>query len=124
MGVVASPADRKAPLSMKKSIMPKLKTNMMRRYGSASTWTSAVAFTRPRRAGLSTYPRGAINASERKDAVRKAWKTVRFTASGSLAPAKRATSTPIPVKMELRNTTTTRKICQDTPMAAFPTYPT
>ena len=37
-GVRASPADRKAPPVMKNIIMPKLNTNMMRRYGSASRW--------------------------------------------------------------------------------------
>jgi hypothetical protein len=49
-----------------------------------------------------------------------AWYTVRFTFSGSSAPAKRATRTPIPVNREPMNTMTTRKICHDTPIAAFP----
>ena len=44
-GVRASPAARKAPLNMKNISMPRLKTNMIRRYGSASTWTSGAAFT-------------------------------------------------------------------------------
>ncbi len=52
--------------------------------------------------------------------MRKAWWTVRLTLSGSFAPAKRATSTPIPVNSEPMNTITTRKICHDTPMAALP----
>jgi hypothetical protein len=46
MGVRASPADRSAPLSMKNTIMPLLKTNMMRRYGSASVCTARSAFTK------------------------------------------------------------------------------
>ena len=37
-GVRASPAARKAPLNMKNISMPKLNTNMIRMYGSASTW--------------------------------------------------------------------------------------
>jgi hypothetical protein len=46
---------------------------------------------------------------------------VRFTlSSSSPAPAKRATSTLMPVNSEEMNTTTTRKICQETPMAALP----
>ena len=39
--------------------------------------------------------------------------------SGSFAPAKRATSTPIPVNRELMKTMTTTQICQATPIAAF-----
>ena len=45
-GVRASPADRSAPLIMKKISMPMLKTNMMRIYGSASTCTSGAALIR------------------------------------------------------------------------------
>ena len=36
-----------------------------------------------------------------------------------LAPANRATSTPIPLNTELANTMTTMTICQLTPMAAL-----
>ena len=42
-----------------------------------------------------------------------------MTLSGSLAPAKRATSTAMPVNSELMKTMTTRMICQLTPMAAL-----
>src|SRR5688572_10022268 len=40
IGVRASPADRSAVLNMKKIIMPKLNTNMIRRNGNASAFTS------------------------------------------------------------------------------------
>src|SRR5439155_1436247 len=46
-GVRASPAARKAPLTMKKSSIPRLPTNMIRRNGSASTRTAGAAFTTP-----------------------------------------------------------------------------
>jgi hypothetical protein len=46
IGVRASPAERKAVLSMKYTIMPLLNTNMMRRNGNASAWTCGAAFTR------------------------------------------------------------------------------
>jgi hypothetical protein len=49
---------------------------------------------------------------------------VRLTRSASFAPANLATSTPMPVNSELMNTITTRKICQLTPIAALPVYPT
>ena len=52
-------------------------------------------------------------------AVRNAWYTTRLTFSGSLAPANRATSTPIPLNTELMKTMTTMMICQLTPMAAL-----
>ena len=39
---------------MKKSSMPMLKTNIVRRNGSASRLTSGVAFTRSRRVGDNT----------------------------------------------------------------------
>ena len=51
IGVRASPAERSAPLSMKKIIMPLEKPNMMRRNGSASVFTSGAALTRSRRKG-------------------------------------------------------------------------
>src|SRR6185369_6090000 len=57
-------------------------------------------------------------------AVRNAWYTVRLTFSSSPAPAKRATSTLMPVNNDEMNTMTTRKICQLTPMAAFALNPT
>ena len=50
-GVRASPADRSAPPSMKNISMPMLKTNMIRRYGSASSVTSGAALTNDSRAG-------------------------------------------------------------------------
>ena len=46
IGVRASPADRSAPLSMKKISMPLLNRNMMRRNGSAWACTSGAAFTK------------------------------------------------------------------------------
>jgi hypothetical protein len=49
---------------------------------------------------------------------------VRSTFSVSSAPAKRATSTLMPVKSEVMKTMTTMKICQATPIAAFPVKPT
>ncbi len=46
IGVRASPAERSAPPSMKKIIMPLEKPNMMRRYGNASAFTAGAALTR------------------------------------------------------------------------------
>ena len=45
IGVRASPAERSAPPSMKKTIMPLEKTNMIRRNGNACACTSGAAFT-------------------------------------------------------------------------------
>ena len=53
-------------------------------------------------------------------AVRNACHEVWFTASVSPAPAKRDTSTPMPVKMDITNVMTTRNIWNDTPTAALP----
>ncbi len=44
-GVRASPAERSAPPSMKNTSIPRLNTNMIRRYGSASACTSGAALT-------------------------------------------------------------------------------
>ena len=52
--------------------------------------------------------------------ARNAWNETWFTASASPAPACRATSTPMPVKMDMMNVMTTRKIWNDTPTAALP----
>jgi hypothetical protein len=49
---------------------------------------------------------------------------VRFTFSSSPAPAKRATSTLIPVNNDVMNTITMITICHATPMAALPLKPT
>ena len=57
---------------MKNIIMPKLNTNMMRRYGSASACTSGAALIRPRSWGDRTYPRGAMIPSESTAAVKNA----------------------------------------------------
>ena len=46
IGVRASPAERRAPLSMKNTSMPLLKRNIVRRNGSASACTAGAAFTR------------------------------------------------------------------------------
>ena len=46
IGVRASPAERSAPPSMKKTSMPLLNRNMTRRNGSASLFTAGAAFTR------------------------------------------------------------------------------
>ena len=53
IGVRASPAERRAPASIKKIIMPRLNTNIVRRNGSASACTAAEAFTMPSRCGAS-----------------------------------------------------------------------
>ncbi len=55
-GVRGSPAARKAPLSMKNIIMPKMPTNIARRNGSASRCTSGAALTSSSSAGAATYP--------------------------------------------------------------------
>ncbi len=70
-GVLASPAERSAPPSMKKSSMPNEKTNMMRRYGSASTCTSGEVI-RLSRYGDSTYPIGAMITRTSRTAVKNA----------------------------------------------------
>ena len=57
---------------MKKMSMPVLKTNMMRRNGSASAFTAGAAFTRSSNRGDAKYPIGAMIPSERKIAVRNA----------------------------------------------------
>ena len=49
--VLASPADRRAPPSMKNTIMPALNRNMMRKKGRASAFTSGAAFTMSSRYG-------------------------------------------------------------------------
>ena len=72
-GVLASPAERSAPPSMKKTIMPKLNTNMTRMYGSASACTAGVAFTRSRSDGARRKPIGARMPIDRIAAVRNAW---------------------------------------------------
>ena len=54
IGVRASPAERSAPPSMKKIIMPLLHTNMIRRKGSASALTAGAALTRSSSVGAST----------------------------------------------------------------------
>ena len=73
IGVRASPAERSAPPSMKKTSMPLLKRNMMRRNGSASAFTAGAALTRSSSDGESTYPSGAMTSSEMPIAVRNAW---------------------------------------------------
>ena len=54
IGVRASPAERNAPVSMKKIIMPLEKPNKIRRYGSASACTAGVALTRSSSQGDTT----------------------------------------------------------------------
>ena len=46
IGVLASPAERRAPPSMKNTIIPLLYRNVTRRKGSASAFTAGAAFTR------------------------------------------------------------------------------
>ena len=124
IGVRASPADRSAPPSMKNTSIPLLHRNITRRNGSACTFTAGAAFTRSSSAGEAKYPIGAMMNSEIPIAVRNAWYTVRSTLSASPAPAKRATSTLIPMNNDEMKAMTTMKICHATPMAAFPAYPT
>ena len=49
IGVRASPAERRAPPSMKKISIPLLNMNIVRRKGSASCFTAGAAFTRSSR---------------------------------------------------------------------------
>ena len=65
-GVRASPAARSAPPSMKNISMPMLKTNIVRRNGSASARTAGVACTRSSRRGDSDVAERRQNA-ERQD---------------------------------------------------------
>ena len=73
IGVRASPADLRAPPSMKKISIPVLNTNMMRRKGSASAFTAGAAFTKSSSHGDATYPTGAMINADSPTAVRKAW---------------------------------------------------
>jgi len=73
IGVRASPAERNAPPSMKKIIMPLLNVNMIRRNGSASALTIGAALTKSSRYGAATYPIGARTNSDSPIAVRNAW---------------------------------------------------
>ena len=123
-GVRASPAERSAPPSMKKSIIPKPNTNMMRRNGNDSLTTAGVAFTRPSSHGAAKYPRGANTPTDITTASRKACEAARLTPAASSAPAKRAISTPIPLNSDARNTMTTKKSCRPTPIPALPAKPT
>ena len=54
IGVRASPAERSAPPSMKKTSMPLLNRNMIRRKGSASAFTAGAAFTKSSSDGART----------------------------------------------------------------------
>ena len=72
IGVRASPADRRAPPSMKNTSMPLLKRNMMRMNGSASAFTAGAAFTKSSSAGEAKYPIGAMMKTEMPIAVMKA----------------------------------------------------
>ena len=72
IGVRASPADRSAPLSMKKMSSPVLNMNMMRRNGSACTFTSGAAFTMSSSVGARNKPTGAITNTDMPMAVRNA----------------------------------------------------
>jgi len=110
IGVRASPAARTAPLTMKNSSMPRLPTNIRRRNGNACACTAGVACTTPSSVGARIQPSGASTHAHNATAARNAWYTVRLTCSGSLAPAKRATSTPMPLNTDIMNTMTTMKI--------------
>jgi hypothetical protein len=72
IGVRASPAERSAPPTMKKIIMPPLNTNMMRRNGSASCCTAGAAFTSDKRPGARTYPSGASTPNDSTITARNA----------------------------------------------------
>ena len=72
IGVRASPAERSALLSMWNISMPLLKTNMIRRNGSASALTAGAAFTRSSSQGDAKYPIGAMMPTEMTMALRKA----------------------------------------------------
>src|SRR2546427_460792 len=68
-GVRASPAPRRAPPTMKKSSIPMLPTNMMRKNGKASARTAGAAFNAPRQDRARTQPSGANSqAHSAKDA--------------------------------------------------------
>ena len=73
MPVLASPAARSAPASMKYSSCPRLQTNIVRRYGSAAARTSGEAWTSVSSEGEMTYPMGARTPSASTTAVRNAW---------------------------------------------------
>ena len=73
IGVRASPAERSAPPSMKKTSMPMLVMNMIRRNGSASACTAGAALTRLSSEGARKYPSGASTNTERPTAAMNAW---------------------------------------------------
>ncbi len=66
-GVRRRPLHAALPPSMKKSSMPMLNRNMVRRYGSACALTSGVALTRRSSAGDAKYPTGAMMPTARID---------------------------------------------------------
>ncbi|HEX3091606.1 MAG TPA: hypothetical protein VHW72_03220 [Candidatus Angelobacter sp.] len=70
-GVRGSPAARKAPVSMKNIIRPKMLLNIARINGSASAFTSGAAFTTASRVGEAQYPPIAITL-DKASTVRKA----------------------------------------------------
>ena len=72
IGVRASPADRRAPPSMKNTNIPLLNRNMMRMNGSASAFTSGAAFTKSKSAGEAKYPIGPRTNRASPTAVMKA----------------------------------------------------
>ena len=67
-----TPAERRAPPSMKNTSIPALKRNIMRRNGSASARTSGAALTRSSSHGERKYPSGAMTSTDSPIAVMKA----------------------------------------------------
>ena len=58
---------------MKKSSIPRLPTNMIRRNGSASARTAGAAFTTPSSDGAKSHPSGASTSPHNATAARNAW---------------------------------------------------
>ncbi len=58
---------------MKKSSIPRLPTNMMRRNGSASARTAGAAFTTSSSDGARSHPSGVSSNAHNATAARNAW---------------------------------------------------
>ena len=113
IGVRASPAERSAPPSMKKTSMPLLNRNMMRRNGSASRLHRRGGVHEvEQRTATAKYPIGAITQQRHPDRRQERLIDRAIDLVASPAPAKRATSTLMPVNSDVMKTMTMTKICQ------------
>ena len=100
IGVLESPADLNAPLSMKKISIPKLNTNIIRRKGSASLMTAGSRVDEIEKRGRREIADRRHMHERDKDRRKEPLVNRAVTFSWSLAPANRATRTLMPIKMD------------------------